>query len=130
MVNRDPFQHTATRRWLLFKRLYFPPIARFNTQPPEGGCLKHTHSIWRYRVSTHSHPKVAAVSPSPSICLIAQFQHTATRRWLLFTVAVERWDYIVSTHSHPKVAARRNRKQSKRALCFNTQPPEGGCELC
>ena len=34
----------------------------FNTQPPEGGCLKEkSHPRWIAGVSTHSHPKVAAI---------------------------------------------------------------------
>ena len=55
-------------------------------------------------VSTHSHPKVAAAS-----------QITNINKW------------IVSTHSHPKVAAPRRSGGSNLRGCFNTQPPEGGC---
>ena len=33
------FQHTAARRRLLFRQLLTGHSARFNTQPPEGGCL-------------------------------------------------------------------------------------------
>ena len=76
----------------------------FNTQPPEGGCGDHEiknklkklfqHTATRRwllnfinpktnprRVSTHSHPKVAA-SASMSTFRLKKFQHTATRRWL------------------------------------------------
>ena len=34
-----------------------------------------------------------------------EFQHTATRRWLLFFRLTLRLGSLVSTHSHPKVAA-------------------------
>ena len=34
-------------------------------------------------VSTHSHPKVAAYPNNNNLMLLQQFQHTATRRWLL-----------------------------------------------
>ena len=123
--------------------------ARFNTQPPEGGCSSHharmfpqdkfQHTAARRRlpfasrrgvhaatVSTHSRPKAAAIDAR-----------------LLGLQAV------VSTHSRPKAAARfverliqQRRFQhtaARRRLpaaslagapairSFNTQPPEGGC---
>ena len=56
-------------------------------------------------VSTHSHPKVAA----------AQVNTKDSKG-------------IVSTHSHPKVAAELSSTCSTVTPCFNTQPPEGGCE--
>ena len=34
---------------------------------------------------------------------------------------------VVSTHSHPKVAAEIHDQITGKNLCFNTQPPEGGC---
>ena len=77
------FQHTATRRWLPHCLL-----------PIKKGCL----------VSTHSHPKVAAV------CQSAPQSSNA-----------------VSTHSHPKVAAAAFGGLHGRICRFNTQPPEGGC---
>ena len=78
---------------------------RFNTQPPEGGCSP----LAKYMrvgvdVSTHSHPKVAAEKQQIDFDLV-----------------------IVSTHSHPKVAACVFTEKPTRAICFNTQPPEGGC---
>ena len=82
------FQHTATRRWLLrIRRISCVPRC-FNTQPPEGGCflclyLSHTCD----KVSTHSHPKVAA-SQRQSNPKQPRFQHTATRRWLPILNAV------------------------------------------
>ena len=60
--------------------------------------------------------------------IVDVFQHTATRRWL------RRYDRLsillrgfVSTHSHPKVAAFNVFIGDNRIYCFNTQPPEGGC---
>ena len=145
-----PFQHTATRRWLQGGFLHVSQFfLRFNTQPPEGGCacsaansrlswsFQHTatrrwlpaggvpahigahvstHShpkvaavlqrqpVLEQVVSTHSHPKVAATCTTFSISP-AKFQHTATRRWLRDGDAVCRCRQPVSTHSHPKVAA-------------------------
>ena len=80
-------------------------LISFNTQPPEGGCLYPKFISLSFIVSTHSHPKVAAADPRTIHAYLSKFQHTATRRWLLF--------YF----SHlPKSIG-----------CFNTQPPEGGC---
>ena len=98
----------------------------FNTQPPEGSCGK-----------TRAGRKKSA-----------QFQHTATRRWLLdffFQLFFQSsfntqppeggciqelqnfFQPLVSTHSHPKVAAAGLRRQPAKPAGFNTQPPEGGC---
>ena len=55
------FQHTATRRWLPKQESRTLRWLRFNTQPPEGGCVLSL-SLMRK---------------------IQRFQHTATRRWLL-----------------------------------------------
>ena len=55
---------------------------RFNTQPPEGGCMAIFQVSARLLVSTHSHPKVAANAADKAVGLS-----------------------LVSTHSHPKVAA-------------------------
>ena len=54
------FQHTATRRWLPAHSYQKETLSGFNTQPPEGGCDgKRSRSV-SPKVSTHSHPKVAA----------------------------------------------------------------------
>ena len=68
-------------------------INGFNTQPPEGGCI----ADWLLagvisKVSTHSHPKVAA------------------RDYAQGNISKD-----VSTHSHPKVAAPYIKKQEKSA---------------
>ena len=100
-----PFQHTATRRWLPKPQKSRPAVACFNTQPPEGGCLKRQPSAACLVVSTHSHPKVAAKATEIEAGG-RLFQHTATRRWL---------------------------PQAPALGCvpcgFNTQPPEGGCDI-
>ena len=77
------FQHTATRRWLQCTGHWIAPSIK---------------------VSTHSHPKVAAPFG-----------------WR----DVQTSD--VSTHSHPKVAAYPHSRAIAQMWCFNTQPPEGGC---
>ena len=56
------------------------------------------------------------------------FQHTATRRWLPVQSVINFNKEYVSTHSHPKVAAGAQDDLQPILECFNTQPPEGGCE--
>ena len=77
------FQHTATRRWLRAFGLSSQAIFSFNTQPPEGGCHRQVIRLDKYR----------------------PFQHTATRRWLHLFSGLLFNKLGVSTHSHPKVAA-------------------------
>ena len=97
------FQHTAARRRLRNWLEISVSIACFNTQPPEGGCKGQFTFDTQGLVSTHSRPKAAALSTSPS-GLYFLFQHTAARRRL------------------PTERQRREWENS-----FNTQPPEGGC---
>ena len=122
------FQHTATRRWLPYLIGYFA----------------HNKTV-----STHSHPKVAAL-PQRENALRYKFQHTATRRWLLRAKVFARCKSgfntqppeggcntgharksprSVSTHSHPKVAAKVKARIFLGDYSFNTQPPEGGCVI-
>ena len=103
-----PFQHTATRRWL-----------------PKAQSL----GIKLIYVSTHSHPKVAANGIKKRSKKCTKFQHTATRRWLQLTHDYLISSIVVSTHSHPKVAAAYPWVKYLLLVCFNTQPPEGGCRL-
>ena len=82
LMMMDGFQHTATRRWLSASSAMAVKATCFNTQPPEGGWSSRpqpTKSL--LPVSTHSHPKVAAVGRIKT-GIVVPFQHTATRRWL------------------------------------------------
>ena len=101
------FQHTATRRWLpgLFKTAI--SINGFNTQPPEGGCFTATWEIEGISyVSTHSHPKVAAL-------------HSMLIR-----------EHLTSFNTQPPEGGCAPKLDYPSNLfCFNTQPPEGGCSL-
>ena len=78
-------------------------------------------------VSTHSHPKVAALGQRQDELRAKMFQHTATRRWLHRPLNKVICARVVSTHSHPKVAALMHALLSLIQMGFNTQPPEGGC---
>ena len=124
------FQHTATRRWLLAPSRLSTAELQFQHTATRRWLQMRDYSFERAgKVSTHSHPKVAAVHsitifhqstcfntlPPEGGCLrlktkTAQkwmFQHTATRRWL----------QQLSLY------------RSQRLSSFNTQPPEGGCSL-
>ena len=81
-----------------------PPI-RFNTQPPEGGCLVFYLVSSYLMVSTHSRLKAAVSRESMGKC---------------------RAD--VSTHSRLKAAEIRACR-CKAMASFNTQPPEGGWDF-
>ena len=146
------FQHTATRRWLptmTVRRRYFPLFQHTATRRWLPTYRKIISAF--YEVSTHSHPKVAALGilagivptksfntqPPEGGCratsampFVSQlFQHTATRRWLLGKTLLVTQHLAVSTHSHPKVAAKGNEHGKGKNYCFNTQPPEGGCNF-
>ena len=77
-------------------------------------------------VSTHSHPKVAAnnIANIMSLFLVSTHSHPKVAA---FTVDNALLAVIVSTHSHPKVAAIIFRSRGELWVSFNTQPPEGGC---
>ena len=121
------FQHSATRRWLQNTLAQGEVLKRFNTQPPEGGCLWQTVQEPELpKVSTLSHPKVAAAKthciaagiivstlshPKVAALIVGDmagkvmFQHSATRRWLPDAQGNYKPGNFVSTLSHPKVAA-------------------------
>ena len=98
------FQHTAARRRL--RRLHAGRM-------PFG------------IVSTHSRPKAAA-SRALRTAASRMFQHTAARRRLRLLVG---WGCLKRGFQH--TAARRRlqiaARLMKELICFNTQPPEGGC---
>ena len=76
------FQHTAARRRLQSNNSGAGYCYRFNTQPPEGGCLSlNTFKIYAFG-----------------------FQHTAARRRLVAVAAMSAPALAVSTHSRPKAA--------------------------
>ena len=103
--NRTPVS-THSRPKAAADKSYFDASggACFNTQPRGGGCIgahNWTHGI---EVSTHSHPKVAAVS------LVGQLRITDVSTHNHPKVAadlggLEAAETQVSTHSHPKAAA-------------------------
>ena len=101
------FQHTATRRWLLY-------------------CL---YRVIRYKWFQHTATRRWLLLTKIRVIISTLFQHTATRRWLLCLSHPSGLSEPVSTHSHPKVAASKNKIIKQKYKCFNTQPPEGGCTI-
>ena len=102
----------------------------FNTQPPEGGCQIEAKATARVmKVSTHSHPKVAALERSREQYLKELFQHTATRRWLLFLFCFNVIFNKCFNTQPPEGGCRSTTIRWMRPRRFNTQPPEGGCSL-
>ena len=121
------FQHTAARRRLPRRQLAQTNAARFNTQPPEGGCpfsistrrtgrrFQHTAARRRLRPAPCRRPARSRFNTQPPEggCQwtkdkprqASKFQHTAARRRLLPARGVFRFWSGVSTHSRPKAAA-------------------------
>ena len=104
-------------------------LVGFNTQPPEGGCLHSSllcrcymvfqHTATRrwlrilqqvfnvdIRVSTHSHPKVAADKDPEMIIAVLGFNTQPPEGGCKVKAHIFLGDYS-----------------------FNTQPPEGGCQV-
>ena len=79
--------------------------AGFNTQPPEGGCVRHRVILLLGLVSTHSRPQAAAFANISDDDIEDMFQHTAARRRLPRWPRKDFEKFCVSTHSRPKAAA-------------------------
>ena len=81
-------------------------------------------------VSTHSRPKAAAIFWLVILATSLVSTHSRPKAAALFGVVLLICAQV-STHSRPKAAAALGAHTSKRDRCFNTQPPEGGCnESC
>ena len=130
------FQHTAARRRLLHLKIkmilyisvsthsrpkaaaiyfYLSVIITvcFNTQPPEGGCLRVARPMLEEcTVSTHSRPKAAAIFNkfSPKSLLVSTHSRPKAAANLGFLF---QQNHLVSTHSRPKAAAPYIKKQEK-----------------
>ena len=123
------FQHTATRRWLqenLEHNLSFFVFQHTATRRWLPSTV--STSISAIRVSTHSHPKVAAAFEQLAHLARAVSTHSHPK----VAAVAHQFDSIcqaVSTHSHPKVAASGRCARAGGVRRFNTQPPEGGCCL-
>ena len=100
---------------------------RFNTQPPEGGCLTSTGGSPPTAMFQHTAARRRLPVLSKRPCASRSFQHTAARRRLprccARRLAAASFQHTAArrrlppTLCHPATSGRR----------FNTQPPEGGC---
>ena len=98
------FQHTAARRRLPKRTTALHPRLGFNTQPPEGGCPWFKLAMHDDGMFQHTAARRRLSRLLPLTCALAMFQHTAARRRLVNLVV-----FLTPV------------------ICFNTQPPEGGC---
>ena len=101
------FQHTAARRRLQLSDIKIDAVEIVSTHSRPKAAASEEVNAWAVMdVSTHSRPKAAA-----------RFAVNRVR------------NCPVSTHSRPKAAAfRLSTCRAVLAHCFNTQPPEGGCQ--
>ena len=90
----------------LYIYLWLAVCTCFNTQPPEGGCCTPNFVPLTDNVSTHSRPKAAAA-------LMSGF----------FGV------YMVSTHSRPKAAAAHKDKQAMSQVVSTHSRPKAAALL-
>ena len=123
------FQHTAARRRLLITKLGKWHIGEVSTHShpkvaAEDGDIWCDYAF----VSTHSPPKAAATYSVSTPFLMAVSTH---RRPKAAAYLMDNDGFVVevSTHSRPKAAASNAAQPQFKLLCFNTQPPEGGCFL-
>ena len=104
------FQHTAARR-----RLLFQPLCRhnllccFNTQPPEGGCIKFCFASSSLKCFNTQPPEGGCRLSNDNGVIYIMFQHTAARRRLLINGGAIK---IGSLFQH--TAARRRLHRSSR----------------
>ena len=123
--NTQPPEGGCVSKAVLFSRCCFS----FNTQPPEGGCANSSQAAGLQKVFQHTATRRWLLSKlKPNSQFLGMFQHTATRRWLRSHYKKYHIQPLVSTHSHPKVAASLSLLANVMPPCFNTQPPEGGCD--
>ena len=102
-------------------------LSCFNTQPPEGGWYLPTKCSLSVHVSTLSRPKAAAAAVG---CLPRVLQVSTLSRPKAAARSLKFWrmSISVSTLSRPKAAVVHYSVIFSAYFCFNTQPPEGGCD--
>ena len=123
------FQHTAARRRLhSCGSILLVNSWRFNTQPPEGGCIATNTNLPICNSFNTQPPEGGCIHAGRVRILSLTFQHTAARRRLQGKQIAQSSGRAVSTHSRPKAAASLCCNTQRITKCFNTQPPEGGCD--
>ena len=107
--------------------LRFKTAAGFNTQPPEGGCIRRKGWCPVMACFNTQPPEGGCILPFQKSRESHLFQHTAARRRLQWWGDFVEERARVSTHSRPKAAADLPNGEMTVVRGFNTQPPEGGC---
>ena len=113
----------AAAHWA-FLRLFFRVC--FNTQPPEGGCLKGRPASNMTPVSTHSRPKAAA--PGVQDLQAANPVSTHSRPKAAASLPKEFSGSKMFQHTAARRRLRQPTLSTPANISFNTQPPEGGCD--
>ena len=103
-------------------------IYRFNTQPPEGGCIDSAPATFPNKVSTHSRLKAAGSILGADGYWLAVSTHSRLKAAVHQSLGFPPSE-AVSTHSRLKAAGAEAGKEAP-PDGFNTQPPEGGCMTC
>ena len=99
----------------------------FNTQPPEGGCVKGKfESGVTIKVSTHSHPKVAAEGGLSNEQKGESF-NTQPPEGGCATITSMALSFNGFNTQPPEGGCAFLAELNYEYCCFNTQPPEGGC---
>ena len=80
-------------------------------------------------VSTHSHPKVAAITPQTCRPVARSFNTQPREGGCSARTTAPDERNPVSTHSRAKAAAKLLKILFLSSLSFNTQPREGGCGM-
>ena len=100
----------------------------FNTQPPEGGCLPFNICCSVHNEFQHTATRRWLPTTHCRLCCVQQFQHTATRRWLLRTMQKVQPIFGCFNTQPPEGGCQQRAGASVIQTSFNTQPPEGGCD--
>ena len=144
------FQHTAARRRLPACRHFNWRCISVSTHSrPKAAAFITPNAAGCGHVSTHSRPKAAATQ-ARDFGFFLQFQHTAARRrlqtvnggfvqslWFQHTAARRRLrnlaydlgEDVAFQHTAARRRLHRVRRGQSLLRSFNTQPPEGGCQV-
>ena len=120
------FQHAAARRRLDKFYLWAVKVNSFNTQPPEGGWISNTMSVYTSACFNTQPPEGGWFFTASMRLAFSWFQHAAARRRLGMPDMAMPTSVAVSTRSRPKAAGKYGTVLATLVSGFNTQPPEGG----
>ena len=127
LKNQAGFQHTAARRRL---PLWFYHAERygycFNTQPPEGGCVRTVIGGINAPLFQHTAARRRLPSEKRRIHCMKSFNTQPPEGGCLWKLNKVILTNCFNTQP-PEGGCRKNLPSWTRRYSFNTQPPEGGC---